>query len=81
MNCLKMEQNSYLRTTLTSQNEVHDEIKTTSNSGNASYHSVRNLLTSLLSRINNIRTVILPIVLDGCESWFLTLREVLRTEC
>jgi len=48
-------------------------------SGNACYHSVQNLLSSrLLSKNLNIkiyRTIILPIVLFGCETWSLTLRE------
>jgi hypothetical protein len=43
------------------------------------YHSVQNLLPSrLLSKIVKIRlhkTIILPVVLYGCETWSLTLRE------
>jgi hypothetical protein len=34
----------YLGTTLTNQNDIHDEIKSGLNSGNAYYHSVQNLL-------------------------------------
>ena len=48
-------------------------------SGNACYHSVQNLLSSrLLSKnlkIKIYRTVILPVVLYGCETWSLTLQE------
>ena len=48
-------------------------------SGNACYHSVQNLLSSrLLSKnlkIKIYRTIILPVVLYGCENWSLTLRE------
>ena len=48
-------------------------------SGNACYHSVQNLLTSrLLSKnlkIKIYRTIILPFVLYGCETWSLILRE------
>ena len=48
-------------------------------SGNACYHSVQNLLSSkLLSKnlkIKIYRTIILPVVLYGCETWALTLRE------
>jgi hypothetical protein len=41
----------YLRTTVTNQNLIQEEIKRRLNSGNACYHSVRNLLfSSLLSR-------------------------------
>ena len=52
--------------------------------GNACYYSVQNLLSSrLLSeklRIEIYRTtsIILPVVLYGCESWSLTLREEFR---
>jgi hypothetical protein len=38
----------YLGTTLTNQNHIHDEIKSTLNSGNACYYSVQNLLSSRL---------------------------------
>jgi hypothetical protein len=38
----------YLETTLTDQNDIHDEIKSRLNSGNAFYHPVQNLLSSLL---------------------------------
>ena len=47
--------------------------------GNACYHSVQNLLSSrLLSKnlkIKIYRTIILPVVLYGWETWSLTLRE------
>jgi hypothetical protein len=38
----------YLGTTLTNQNDIHDEIKGRLNSGNACYHSVQNLFSSRL---------------------------------
>jgi hypothetical protein len=48
-------------------------------SGNACYYSVQNLLSfRLLSKIVKIReqkTIILPVVVYGCEIWSLTLRE------
>ena len=51
-------------------------------SGNACCHSVQNLLSSsLLSKniqIKIYRTIILPLVLYGCETWSLTLREERR---
>jgi hypothetical protein len=41
----------YLGMTLTNQNDIHDEIKSRLNPGNACYHSVQNLLSShLISR-------------------------------
>ena len=47
--------------------------------GNACYHSVHNLLSSsLLSKnvkIKIYKTIILPVVLFGCETWSLKLRE------
>jgi hypothetical protein len=71
----------YLRTTLTNQNDIHDEIKSRLNSGNACYYSVQNLLSyRLISKkkkklnIKIYRTVILPIVLYGYETWSLTLK-------
>jgi hypothetical protein len=66
-------------TTQTNQNDIHDEIKSRLNSGNACYHSVQNILSShLISKnlkIKIYRTVILPVVLYGCKIWSLTLRE------
>jgi hypothetical protein len=38
----------YLGTTLINQNDIHDEIKSRLNSGNACYYSVQNLLSSRL---------------------------------
>jgi hypothetical protein len=38
----------YLGTILTNQNDIHDEIKSRLNSGNACYYSVQNLLSSHL---------------------------------
>jgi hypothetical protein len=62
---------------------MHEETKSRLNSGNACYHSVHSLLSSrLLSRdVKNkiYKTIILPLVLYGCETWSLTIREE-RTE-
>ena len=48
-------------------------------SGSACYHWVQNPLSSrFLSKnlkIKIYRTIILPVVLYGCETWSLTLRE------
>jgi hypothetical protein len=50
-----------------------------SHSGNAWYHSVKNLLSSCLLvktiKIRKYKTVILPVVLYGCETLSLTLKE------
>jgi hypothetical protein len=61
---------------------MHEEMKSRLNFGNACYHSVQILLSShLLSRILKVkryRTIILPVVLYGCEICSLTLREEFR---
>ena len=68
----RVEEFKYLRTTLTNQNSFVEEIKSRLRSGNACYHSLQNLLSSrLLSKnlkIKIYRTVILPVVLYGCET-------------
>jgi hypothetical protein len=69
----------YLGTTVTNQNLIQEEIKRIMNSGNACYHSVQNLLSSrLLSKTVKVRiykTIILPVVPYGSETWSLTLRK------
>jgi hypothetical protein len=69
----------YLGRTVTNQNLIQEEIKRRFNSGNACYHSVQNLLSfRLLSKNVKVRiykTIILPVVLYGCETWSLTVRE------
>jgi hypothetical protein len=71
--------NINLGMTVTNQNFIQEEIKRRLNSGNACYHSVQNLLSSrLLSKNVKVRiykTIILPVVLYGCETLSLTLRE------
>jgi len=78
----RVEEFKYLGKTLTNKNYIQEEIKSRLQSGNACYHSVQNLLSSrLLSKnlkIKKYRTIILPVVLYGCDSWLLTLREELR---
>jgi hypothetical protein len=62
----------YHRTSLTDQNCMHKEINSRLNSGNACYHSVQSLLSSLLLlsnlKVKIYNTVILPVVLYGCET-------------
>jgi len=61
---------------------IQEEIKSRLKSGNACYHSVQNLLSSsLLSKNlkNKIyRTIILSVVLYGCETKSLTSRKERR---
>jgi hypothetical protein len=54
------------------------EVKRRMNLSNACYHSSRTLVFS--SAVKNIKTriyktIILPVVLYACETWFVTLRE------
>jgi 7,8-dihydro-6-hydroxymethylpterin-pyrophosphokinase len=69
----------YLGTTLTDQNCLHEEIKSRLNSGNACYRSVHSLLSSRQLcndvKVKIYKTIILPVVLYGCETWSVTLRE------
>ena len=77
-----MQELKYLEATLTNRNSVQEEIKNRLKSGNACYHSVQNLLSSILLsknvKIKIHRTIILPIILNGCETWSLRLREERR---
>ncbi|KAJ4451260.1 hypothetical protein ANN_02721 [Periplaneta americana] len=72
----------YLGATVTKINDIRKEIKHRINMENACYYSVEKLLSSsLLSKNLKLRiykTVILPVVLYGCETWTLTLREEKR---
>ncbi|KAJ4442304.1 hypothetical protein ANN_12172 [Periplaneta americana] len=75
----EVEKFKYLGATVTNINDSREEIKIRINMGNACYYSVEKLLSSsLLSKNLKVRiykTVILPVVLYGCETWTLTLRE------
>jgi len=78
----RVEEFKYLGTTSTNQNSIQEEIKSRLKSGNACYHSVQNLLSSSLLpknlKIKIYRTIILHVVLYGCETWLLILREERR---
>jgi len=71
-----------LETNLTNQNYIQEVIKSRLKLGNACYHLVQNLLSSsLLSKNLKVkihRTIILPVVVYGCEAWLLTLKEKRR---
>jgi hypothetical protein len=66
----------YLGTTLTNQNSIKKDTKSRLKSGNACYHSMQNMLSSSLLpknlKIEIYRTISLPVVLYGCETWSLT---------
>jgi hypothetical protein len=65
--------------TVTDQYLIHEHIKMRLNPGNPCYHSVQNRLSSrLLSKNVKIRIykdLVLHVILYGCETWSLTLRE------
>ena len=68
----RVEEIKYLGTALKDQNSIQEEMKIRLKLGNACYYSVQNLLSSrLLSKnlkIKIYRTIILPLVLYGCET-------------
>ena len=74
-----MEEFKYLGKTLPNQNSIHEEIKSRLKSQNACYHLVQNLLSFILLsknlKINIYRTITLPVVSYGCETWSLTMWE------
>ena len=66
-----MEEFKYSGTNLTNQNYIQEETENRLKSGNACYYSVQNLQSSSLL-VKNIKikiyvTIILPVVLYGCE--------------
>ncbi|KAJ4432120.1 hypothetical protein ANN_20735 [Periplaneta americana] len=76
---LEVEKFKCLGATVTNINDTREEIKHRINMGNACYYSVEKLLSSSLLwknlKVRIYKTVILPVVLYGCETWTLTLRE------
>jgi len=76
----KVEEFKCLGTNLTNQNYIQEEMKSRLKSGNACFHSVQFLLSSCLlsknmKKIKIFRNITLPLVLYGCETWSLILRE------
>jgi hypothetical protein len=68
-----------LGTTAINQNFIREGIKSRLNSGNARHYAVQNLLSSRLLpknvKIKIYKTIILPTVLYGYETWSLTICE------
>jgi hypothetical protein len=67
---------------VTNQNSIQEKIDSRLKSGNACHHSVQKRLSSS-SLFKNLkikiqRNIILRVVLYGCETWSLTLREERR---
>ena len=71
-NIEREEEFKYLGIMLTNKNSIQEEIKSRLKLGNACYYLEQNLLSSsLLSKnlkIKIYRTLILPVVLYGCET-------------
>jgi hypothetical protein len=69
----------YLGTTVTNPNLIHEKIKNRLYSDNACYHSVQNILSSYLMcknvKIKTFKTIVLHVVLYGCETWSPILRK------
>jgi hypothetical protein len=67
---------------LTNQNLIQEEIKCRLKAGKSCYYSVQTLLSSKLLcknlKMKICKTIILPVVLYGCETWSLKLREECR---
>jgi hypothetical protein len=65
--------------TVTNQKNIHEETASRLKSEIAFHPSVRNVWSSrLLSKnvkIKIYKTIILVVVLCGCETWFLTLKQ------
>ena len=71
----------YLGSLLTNQSSIQEEIKCRLKAGTCYYSVQTHLSSRLLSKnlkIKTYKTIILPVVLYGCETWSLTLREECR---
>ena len=72
-----VEKFKYLGVTNTS--DIREEIIRKINTRNAGYYSLEKMVSSPLLtkklKVNTYKTIILPAVLYGCETWSLTLRE------
>ena len=72
----------YLGSLVKNENSTRDEIKCRLKAGNSCYYSVQALLSSRLLprnlKIKIYKTIILSVVLYGCKTWSLTLKEERR---
>ena len=77
-----MEKFKYLGVSVTSTNDIREEIKRRINMGHACYYSLEKIWSSRLLckklKVNTYKTIILLVLLYGCQTWSLTLREVHR---
>jgi hypothetical protein len=61
----------YLGTTVTIHDLIQEEVRRRLNTGNTCYHLVQSGLMSKKLKIRIYKTIILPVVLYGCETWSL----------
>jgi len=71
----KVNKFKHLGAYITSKNGVTEEIKIRLVSGNACFYSLPSQLISRKLKLKIYRTVILPVILYGCESWSRTLSD------
>ena len=75
----KVDKFKYLGVTVTNTNDIHKENKRRINMVIVCYYLLEKILSfHLLSKklkVNTYKTIILPVVLYGCETWSLKLRE------
>ena len=78
----KLKTFKFLSSLLMNQNFIHEKINCRLKTRNTCYYSIQALLYSQpLSKnlkIKIYKTIILPVVLHGCETWSPTLREECR---
>ena len=77
----KVKSFKYLGCLVTNQNSIQEEIKCIHKGGNSYYYSVQQFFFLDLSKnlkIKIYKIIILPVVLYGCETCYLTLREERR---
>jgi hypothetical protein len=68
----------YLGRTSSDQNSMHEEIKRLNSGNDCCCHTVQCLFYSPLLAMNikiKHKTISLPVVLYGCETWYFTLKE------
>jgi hypothetical protein len=76
-----LEHFKYLRPTISNQNSIQEGIRSSFNSGNGCYFWAENLLCSsslIKNKIRLFKTISFLAVMNGCETWSLTLREERR---
>ena len=73
----------YLGVTVTNTNNIREEIKRRINVGNICHYSLERILSPYLIskklKVKTYKTIIVPVVLYGCATWSLTLREEHRS--